>query len=534
MTAVVRLLATPVEGATSAFVGPGFHSFYKSGSAFNFSFEGPTNTDLVIEMSSNLVAWSVWTNVHADFPSLGFTDVTATNRPVRFYRARTNIPQSSFPPELVYGFEFSSDVQVATGSFLPPTGVFASPAIGQQTMLLAFDHLGDFCTWTMANTYGGGSKKIDSEGIGFTYLRQNSKSLVSLFAGTNRVDMVLTFASATNGSYTATHAVGGPGTLSGSFILNPMPVLSLATGVWTERVTGTFGRQHHYRITVPEGCHQLVVRTEQAITNNSRLCYLGINDRAPASPVRHRYYADRHYLAETITVRDPAAGDWYVMLKDGADYREVRLLAQYSAETPLPLAVQPAQQTVPAGGGTNQAAIISTNGGTWVVTNEVNWILILSPLAGLGDATLLYTVAANATPTARTGTIRVGDQVLTINQAAGSGSGDFAPETINGKIVTITDSTGIVYAPITFTDGTHFSMPAAAPSPAMNGTYTYTKTEPNVAGLVMTVTSSPMTGRIISVPLTFTTGTSGAFMYSATGGGVPNYQMTGSFTTGSP
>jgi hypothetical protein len=62
-------------------------------------------------------------------------------------------------------------------------------------------------------------------------------------------------------------------------------------------------------------------------------------------------------------------------------------------------------------GGPTQGACV------WTATSDVSWIVITTPMPRTGDNPVSFTVAANDSPSARTGTIRVRDQVVQISQA---------------------------------------------------------------------------------------------------------------------
>ena len=52
----------------------------------------------------------------------------------------------------------------------------------------------------------------------------------------------------------------------------------------------------------------------------------------------------------------------------------------------------------------------------WSATTDVPWITITSPMPRMGDNPVAFTVAANGTGAARSGTITVKDKVVQITQ----------------------------------------------------------------------------------------------------------------------
>ena len=84
--------------------------------------------------------------------------------------------------------------------------------------------------------------------------------------------------------------------------------------------------------------------------------------------------------------------------------------------------VSPANVSVPSAGGTGTLMINVPAGVAWTAaSNAPAWIAITSGASGIGNGTTNYTVAANATGAARTGTITVNGQTASIAQNATDG-----------------------------------------------------------------------------------------------------------------
>ncbi len=81
--------------------------------------------------------------------------------------------------------------------------------------------------------------------------------------------------------------------------------------------------------------------------------------------------------------------------------------------------VAPQSAQIGATGGTGFTfAVTAGPGCTWNASSTASWISLAPPTAGTGDGSVSYTVAAN-TGSARNGTITVGGQTFTVNQASG-------------------------------------------------------------------------------------------------------------------
>src|SRR5262249_59719114 len=79
--------------------------------------------------------------------------------------------------------------------------------------------------------------------------------------------------------------------------------------------------------------------------------------------------------------------------------------------------VTPTSVTVPSTGSTSALSVSSGTSCTWTATSAVNWITVTSA-TGSGIGQVNYTVAANTTGGARTGTLQVAGQTVTVSQAA--------------------------------------------------------------------------------------------------------------------
>src|SRR5678816_3114804 len=66
-------------------------------------------------------------------------------------------------------------------------------------------------------------------------------------------------------------------------------------------------------------------------------------------------------------------------------------------------------------GGTNSVAVTANAGCTWSVSSAATF-LSFTPASGSGNGTVSYTVAANTSSLARTGTMNVAGQTFTVTQ----------------------------------------------------------------------------------------------------------------------
>ena len=102
------------------------------------------------------------------------------------------------------------------------------------------------------------------------------------------------------------------------------------------------------------------------------------------------------------------------------------LLGPRMAEAQCTYKVSPLTQAVLSTGTNGSVSVITGSACTWTGTSAVSWITVASGShAGLGSVS--YSVAVNSTTSARTGTMTVAGQTVTINQAFGSCSYTVSP-----------------------------------------------------------------------------------------------------------
>ncbi|MGH9602027.1 MAG: BACON domain-containing protein, partial [Terriglobales bacterium] len=81
------------------------------------------------------------------------------------------------------------------------------------------------------------------------------------------------------------------------------------------------------------------------------------------------------------------------------------------------LAISPATQSFTATGGPGSVAVTAQGGCTWTATSNAGFITITSGSSGAGNGTVNFTVAANTSQNARTGTLTIGAQTFTVTQS---------------------------------------------------------------------------------------------------------------------
>jgi hypothetical protein len=161
---------------------------------------------------------------------------------------------------------------------------------------------------------------------------------------------------------------------------------SLTNGVAVTGISGSAGSEKFYKIEVPAGQDELVISTSGG-TGDVDL-YVRRGSQPTTSSYDYRPYKVGNN--ETVTVANPTAGTWYILLKGYNVYSGVTLLAQYSAA----ISITPLVNGVPV------TSIGGSAGGEVYFSIEVpasQTKLEISMSGGTGDADLY--VKKGALPT---------------------------------------------------------------------------------------------------------------------------------------
>ncbi len=135
----------------------------------------------------------------------------------------------------------------------------------------------------------------------------------------------------------------------------------------------------------------------------------------------------------------------------------VFLIDARAAEAQCTATVTPTSVSVSSIGSTSALSVISGTNCSWNAVSAVNWITVNS-VTGFGIGSVNYTVAANTTAAARTGTLTVSGQIVTFTQATGSCTSTVTPMSVS---VTSIGSTSAV----SVTSGTSCSWTATSAVP---------------------------------------------------------------------
>ena len=167
------------------------------------------------------------------------------------------------------------------------------------------------------------------------------------------------------------------------------------------------------------------------------------------------------------------------------------------------ITINPTSQAVAATGATGINVAVSASGGcAWTATSNAGWLSITAGATGTGNGTVKLDAAAN-TGSARTGTVTIGGQTFTVNQAAAPPPCTYSinptaitvgNDKVSGLTVAVTAGAGCSWNATAQIGWLHI---AGSNSGSGNGTVTYNvdeaKTPPRtgtltIAGQTLTVT----------------------------------------------
>lgn len=133
--------------------------------------------------------------------------------------------------------------------------------------------------------------------------------------------------------------------------------------------------------------------------------------------------ATSHALFITITAGASGSGNGTVTLSvaqntGGARTGTATIGGQtFTVNQACPALISPTSRDVGAGVYTEQTVVVTTiSGCTWTATSHASWLTITSGAGGTGSGHVTYGIAANS-GAARSGTLTIADQTLTVRQA---------------------------------------------------------------------------------------------------------------------
>jgi subtilisin family serine protease len=179
--------------------------------------------------------------------------------------------------------------------------------------------------------------------------------------------------------------------------LSATPVCTYAIGSTAQNFTASLGTST-VNVTAGTGCNW---------TATSNAPFIGISSGSSGTgngTVSYTVAANPNATPRngTLTI----AGQTFTVTQDGAA---------------CSFSINPTVQPFVSAGGSTSVSLTATNGCPWTATSNASWLTITSPGNGTASSTITYTVAANSGQ-ARTGTLTIAGQTLTVSQEAAPSS----------------------------------------------------------------------------------------------------------------
>jgi uncharacterized repeat protein (TIGR01451 family) len=108
------------------------------------------------------------------------------------------------------------------------------------------------------------------------------------------------------------------------------------------------------------------------------------------------------------------------------------LATQWSASSSCTYSLNPSSATAPSGGQSASVAVSAKSGCAWSAASNASWISVTGGASGSGNGTVSYSVAANTSSTARTGSLTIAGLSFTVTQAAASALPDLTITSLTG------------------------------------------------------------------------------------------------------
>lgn len=185
-------------------------------------------------------------------------------------------------------------------------------------------------------------------------------------------------------------------------------------------------------------------------------------------------------------------------------------------------------------GGTGRFELTTGDTCSWSTSTSVSWITVTSDRQGTGSAPIDYAVARNADSTPRTGTIRVGGQIFTVQQSGDAGVCQYSVSPVQfAPCMPSTELTSEVVTqaacPWTAVSGTSWIAILSPPSNTGSGTVRFRVTDNYDAprnGVVMLRWPTPTAGQNLQVAQAGCTyATSPTSFNFAVGGGAGTFSV---------
>jgi hypothetical protein len=346
-----------------------------------------------------------------------YLDATQSGRVGVSWDPQAETDRSVLVSGSVAGFTINAHVDEATEDFrrlLFPSSFPPSAATENKIprdVTLNFDFTGSSCSLRV--DYDDGLSQMIT--VRYSLSLSGATGKLTLLV-TPKVAITLSFTGPTEGSFEAKYISGLKGTMTGTFSTLAIPVEVLENRVIKTGITGDFGARRLLKINVPTGQTELNIATFHAPWI-FRTVDVAVKYKTPPSSTSHDYILDDDHDADLLTIKNPKAGDWYILLNfsDG----ELDLLVSYGNSASYNAQISPQKQNVTAEGGRFDVQVTADLNAELTAISSQTWIEVEAPWIDMDRWVLSYYVTENWFNIIRSAVIMIGDRFLVINQAAG-------------------------------------------------------------------------------------------------------------------
>jgi len=209
-------------------------------------------------------------------------------------------------------------------------------------------------------------------------------------------------------------------------------VISLFKGVEVSGLSGWEGDNLFFKIDVPSGQKNLIIDSWGGTGDFDMYVRYGA---LPVDTYDFQCFAWGN--DENVYIRNPDAGEWYILLRAWEYSSDVSVKAEYNT-LDCNYTVSPMSRSFDASGGYETLSVDTGPGCSWTAIKHGTWIEIVSERRGAGNGSVTYSVTPNDSPDIRTNNIRIADQWVTVIQ---SGTVRTIPEKLtDGAIYAVSGS----------------------------------------------------------------------------------------------
>jgi hypothetical protein len=230
----------------------------------------------------------------------------------------------------------------------------------------------------------------------------------------------------------------------------------------------------------------------------------------------------------TITGLTPGVTYYFAATAYDTNGSESDFSNEVSTTVTCTYSISPASQSFVEVVGLGAVNVTAGSGCLWTAVSNVTWITITAGSSGTGIGTVSYSVEANASTASRSGTLTIGGQTFTVNQAGGPCTYSISPtsqsfgHTGGTGTVNVTAETGCSW---TATSNASWITVTSGASDTDNGTATYAvaaNTTTSSRSSTLTVAGQTFAVSQAAAPCTYTISPTGQSFSTSGGSGTVN------------